>query len=140
MKRLPALVFLAILLVPGLAFARYYNAGEGRFLSLDQYEGNQSDAPSLHRYCYAKNNPLRYWDPNGMEVKDVKNPRLKTAVETIEANPKYGTLITWLRKSPHTYEFRAGEAGGDFARTAPMAERVVDGTTVLVDPLRSRLR
>ncbi len=35
------------------------------WLSRDTYEGNGSDAPSLHRYMYAHSNPVRYTDPTG---------------------------------------------------------------------------
>jgi RHS repeat-associated protein len=47
------------------AKARYYDSGLGVFLSRDSYEGEIGDAPSLHRFAYARENPLRYWDPDG---------------------------------------------------------------------------
>jgi RHS repeat-associated protein len=47
------------------ARARYYDAETGVFLSRDTYEGDLSDAPSLHRYLYVRGNPLRYADPDG---------------------------------------------------------------------------
>ncbi|MHB8878297.1 MAG: RHS repeat domain-containing protein, partial [Myxococcaceae bacterium] len=52
----------------GLVYAvggRYYDPDIGRWLSRDSYEGELSDAPSLHRYGYVKNNPLKYVDPTG---------------------------------------------------------------------------
>jgi len=49
----------------GLGVARYYDSKLGVFLSRDSFEGNLNDSPSLHRYTYAHNLPLRYRDPNG---------------------------------------------------------------------------
>jgi RHS repeat-associated protein len=47
------------------AKARYYDSGLGVFLSRDSYEGEIEEAPSLHRFMYARDNPLSYWDPEG---------------------------------------------------------------------------
>lgn len=65
MKRVVAIILLLSLVLPGTALARYYDAGQGRFLSQDQYEGKTDDAPSLNRYAYARSNPLKYWDADG---------------------------------------------------------------------------
>ncbi|MFB1483896.1 RHS repeat-associated core domain-containing protein [Corallococcus sp. RDP092CA] len=47
------------------ARARYYDSELGRFISRDSYEGQLSDAPSLHRYTYAYGNPFSYRDDDG---------------------------------------------------------------------------
>ncbi len=47
------------------ARARYYDSKLGVFLSRDEFEGILLDAPSLHRFAYAHNSPLRYRDPSG---------------------------------------------------------------------------
>jgi RHS repeat-associated protein len=47
------------------ARARYYDPDLGRFISRDTWEGDLADAPSLHRYAYAYDNPLVYVDPDG---------------------------------------------------------------------------
>lgn len=50
------------------SLARYYDPGNGRFQSEDQYAGQSIDIASHHRYSYANNNPLKYWDvPSLME-------------------------------------------------------------------------
>jgi len=45
--------------------ARYYDPMEGRFISKDPigYQGG------INVYAYAHNNPLRYVDPKGLDVK-----------------------------------------------------------------------
>jgi RHS repeat-associated protein len=50
------------------ARARYYDPDLGRFLSRDSYEGTLGEAPSLHRYTYAHDNPLTYVDEDGHAV------------------------------------------------------------------------
>jgi RHS repeat-associated protein len=47
------------------ARARYYDSKLGVFLSRDSFEGVLTEAPSLHRYTYAGNSPLKYVDPSG---------------------------------------------------------------------------
>jgi RHS repeat-associated protein len=49
--------------------ARYYSGNVGRFLSQDSMSLSTgfdlTDPQSLNAYAYARNNPLRYTDPNG---------------------------------------------------------------------------
>ena len=50
--------------------ARYYNPGQGRFLSKDPKPGNETDTQSLHRFVYAMNNPIRMVDINGLSARE----------------------------------------------------------------------
>jgi RHS repeat-associated protein len=45
--------------------ARYYDPGQGRFLTKDPWPGRTGDPPSLHRYAYVSNGPINYSDPTG---------------------------------------------------------------------------
>lgn len=45
--------------------ARYYDPGDGRFLTEDTYRGNAEEPGSLHLYAYCANNPVNYVDPSG---------------------------------------------------------------------------
>jgi RHS repeat-associated protein len=45
--------------------ARYYSARLGRFISVDPVGGKNEDPQSWNRYAYARNNPLRFVDPDG---------------------------------------------------------------------------
>ncbi len=53
--------------------ARYYSAPVGRFTSPDPYmpSADVKDPQSWNRYAYARNNPLRYIDPNGLDWSDL---------------------------------------------------------------------
>jgi RHS repeat-associated protein len=45
--------------------ARYYDSPIGEFITQDSYLGDVNTPPSLHRYVYAYDNPLRYVDRIG---------------------------------------------------------------------------
>ena len=45
--------------------ARYMDPSIGRFISRDPFAGNSFDPPSLHKYSYARNNPINVADPSG---------------------------------------------------------------------------
>jgi RHS repeat-associated protein len=48
------------------AFARYYNARLGRFMSGDPLPGDTGDPQSLNHYAYVANNPIKFTDPTGL--------------------------------------------------------------------------
>jgi RHS repeat-associated protein len=50
--------------------ARWMNPGVGRFQTMDDYEGDQEDPLSLHKYVFASNNPENKSDPSGNDVAD----------------------------------------------------------------------
>jgi RHS repeat-associated protein len=47
--------------------ARFYDPKNGRFLNADPSEGTQDDPVSLHKYLYARNNPVSLIDPSGLD-------------------------------------------------------------------------
>ncbi len=51
--------------------ARYYNPATGRFISRDPLLGQDGDFLSRNNYIYAKNNPFKYIDLDGMEAKQL---------------------------------------------------------------------
>jgi RHS repeat-associated protein len=60
--------------------ARYYSPTVGRFVTQDPLLGISLDPQSLHRYSYARNNPLRYVDPHGLAFRPVGSTSAVTAV------------------------------------------------------------
>lgn len=54
----------------GLHFmrARFYAAGTGRFLSIDQKAGSGMSAQTLNRFAFVTGNPLSYVDPSGLSA------------------------------------------------------------------------
>ena len=47
--------------------ARWYDPDIGRFVSADPRIQNMSDSEALNRYTYARNNPLLFVDPTGLD-------------------------------------------------------------------------
>jgi len=45
--------------------ARYFSPGTGRFLTRDPLQGFVTDPTTLHRYNYARGDPVNYEDPSG---------------------------------------------------------------------------
>ena len=45
--------------------SRWYDSGYGRMLGQDEYRGETSSPPSLHRYVYVENRPVNASDPSG---------------------------------------------------------------------------
>lgn len=54
---------------PNLGFyylrARYYNQNNGRFFSLDTYQGSRFEPKTLHKYLYTHADPINNTDPSG---------------------------------------------------------------------------
>jgi RHS repeat-associated protein len=68
--------------------ARYYSGAQGRFMSPDEFNGGPDDAltgkdiippgplpyadvldpQTINKYCYVRNNPLKYIDPDGHDI------------------------------------------------------------------------
>lgn len=55
----------ALVLVPATSQARWLNPENGRFQTMDTYEGNEAEPQSLHKYVYAADNPVNRIDPSG---------------------------------------------------------------------------
>jgi RHS repeat-associated protein len=47
--------------------ARYYSSAQGRFTSVDPLSGKEYAPQSWNRYVYTINNPLNYFDPDGLD-------------------------------------------------------------------------
>jgi RHS repeat-associated protein len=47
--------------------ARYYDPRQGRFWTVDTWEGDPMSSMSLHKYLYTRGNPINMVDPSGHE-------------------------------------------------------------------------
>lgn len=75
MRRFSIIVFFFLAFAQLALAGRYYDARTGRFLQIDP---KAHKFPGWSPYNYAANNPLKYIDPDGQEVK-VYTERLGSA-------------------------------------------------------------
>lgn len=82
--------------------ARYQSSSLGRFLSPDVLGGRPEDPQTWNRYAYARNNPLKYVDPDGRLAIDAldwwsyqqSSKGFSEAFSSFLANPSMGTGLT----------------------------------------------
>ncbi len=117
--------------------ARYYNPDLGRFIQADVLRGNIADPPSLNRYAYTQNNPLKFVDPTGNAPEqaiehryDSKEDKRASAIGaglgatiflgsvSIAAIP---SMIGWAVASPATFNEIAAGIAEDIAGAPPGA-------------------
>jgi RHS repeat-associated protein len=67
--------------------ARYYNMLTGRFETMDPKLGNILNPGTLHRYVYAKNNPVNALDPSGKGI--IENVSIRAWIFTQITVPLY---------------------------------------------------
>ena len=65
--------------------ARYYNPLSGRFMSRDPNNGEIKDPISLHKYLYAKGDPINALDPTGRDWTEYKLLLKEVAVASVTA-------------------------------------------------------
>jgi RHS repeat-associated protein len=75
--------------------ARYYSGAQGRFTTADPYmpSADTRDPQSWNRYVYARNNPLRFIDPNGLDWSDLSGEQRRVfqsyATDYCKQNPAF---------------------------------------------------
>jgi RHS repeat-associated protein len=82
--------------------ARYYSPETGRFFSVDPFAGFQTDPVSLHRYLYARANPVSFVDPSGLQF------TLTSLVVSFSINATISAAIS----------FRQGKSAGQIVTEA----------------------
>lgn len=60
-----ALLATTLLFVAGTSQARWMNPNNGRFQTMDSFEGVPTEPQTLHKYTYAHNDPVNRVDPSG---------------------------------------------------------------------------
>lgn len=91
-------------------YTRYYEAGTGRFLSLDSEHGSPSSPQTMNRYVYCLNDPLRYVDPTG-----------QTCLMAL-----YGLVVWGAISGIFDYLSEWTESGEDFS-TSKMQDHIIVG-------------
>jgi RHS repeat-associated protein len=105
--------------------ARYYGSKIGRFTTTDPaytIQENLVDPQRWNRYAYARNNPLRYVDPDGRAV------RLASSVKGSDASFVRNALIDYVRRPGGREQF--GKLSGD-ERTITLAVGSLNDTNAL---------
>ncbi|NBQ70467.1 MAG: RHS repeat-associated core domain-containing protein [Nitrosomonadaceae bacterium] len=70
--------------------ARYLNPDTGRFWNMDTHEGDNEDPLSLHKYIYARHNPVDRIDPSGHD--DIVSLSVATAMRGAVAGAVLGSI------------------------------------------------
>jgi len=79
--------------------ARYYDPGIGRWLALDP---KANKYPSLSPYVYCANNPFRYIDPNGREIRNTHYSAIRDFFRMSQSNEYYQTqkILEQIKDTP----------------------------------------
>jgi RHS repeat-associated protein len=94
--------------------ARYYRAGIGRFTTIDpELNVNAAllDPQRWNRYAYVRNNPLRFTDPDGRDIRDF----ISGALNALGSNMSWGLVP---RQATGDLSYQAGQILGDVAALA----------------------
>lgn len=80
--------------------ARYYDAKEGRFWTMDSYEGMNDQPQSLHKYLYAELDPVNLSDPSGLMAGSVVEPLMVVGIRVVHFAVRVwpvvkGGLMVW---------------------------------------------
>jgi len=77
-----------------IMLARYYSAQLGRFLSVDpslKIGKNLDDPQRWNRYTYSRNNPIKFFDPDGRNAVTSVDTKAKTISVTVNVTLAGGT-------------------------------------------------
>lgn len=107
--------------------ARYMEPGSGRFWTMDAYEGNGFDPPSLHKYTYVHGDPVNNVDPTGFALMGemVAVMRTSSILSTIGTFAMRG-VVMWFRRALIGAIAGAGLGATDSALGALEEGRILD--------------
>jgi len=130
--------------------ARYYNSGNGRFLSRDTWNGDYNRPLSLNRWNYVEGNPVNRVDPSGMcwywdaIARETRNdptrlPHGKPCKELVEVLDMVGvplpgdaTSSNWLSKIPPEVRKYFLEFGLWITQTSPFENGLSESSCFFV--------
>jgi RHS repeat-associated protein len=123
--------------------ARVMNASNGRFWSMDEYEGDNEDPTSLHKYLYANAEPITGIDPSGhMTATLTETVTVGALITTIAAiaviSTPQGRAMT--EQGVHAGISLAGQLGSSvFGYLQQAAARVAGALTVAYESVREQI-
>jgi RHS repeat-associated protein len=115
--------------------ARYYSSAQGRFTSVDPITMKKArliDPQRFNLYCYTRNNPLKYIDPDGADIllaqglKPKQREFLVKNLARLYMTEKGREILERADRSPYNIEIGKGEL--ERKRVGPP---VPSGTTVI---------
>lgn len=74
--------------------ARYYNQNQGRFASVDPFEGVLEQPITKHRYIYGNDNPVNYIDPSGKITLSLSESGATSALQSFLASMRIPSIIS----------------------------------------------
>jgi RHS repeat-associated protein len=128
--------------------ARYYRADLGRFTTIDPVttiEENLADPQRWNRYAYARNNPLKYVDPDGRELRwaaslsNSERERLTKIMVDVVRREEGRDVVVRLAASSQVIEIGAGALpdittrGGGVARTLGVIDMKGSDLAITID-------
>ena len=123
------------------AQARFYNAGNGRFVSEDKVRGHKIRPDSINHYLYCYNMPIKLVDLNGREPIDDEFVDYKehveetsNAIETVDNS--IDSFMDKLDEKDHPIIIIGGSgSAGSGGVGSYGAQLVIDTTKLFTDPL-----
>jgi len=88
--------------------ARWYDAKQGRFLSIDPAPVSLASIHSFNRYHYANSNPYKYIDPDGREVIVSAEMQL-TVSNLVSESDTARSIVNKLDGDPRKFYIRSGD-------------------------------
>jgi len=79
--------------------ARYLNTSTGRLWSMDSFEGDEDDPPSLHKYTYTQNDPVNGHDATGFqtEIEEADREAVDAVINSVEQQLRYDRILRFVR-------------------------------------------
>ncbi len=114
--------------------ARYYNGGVGRFLSVDSarnWDKALASPQAWNRYAYARNSPLSFLDPNGLDD-------IHFGGQTVTVDPGGVLYIRSVKSGDHVATYVRSGSNGEIIVVDNTSRRNANFTTINDPGARAR--
>ena len=103
--------------------ARYYSSAHGRFTSTDPInmtDERMQDPQQINLYAYARNNPLKYVDPNGEDTIETQVNQYSFLIEKRDKDAKGRDLVKQVRVNVEERRDVRKDASGNITQIGPL--------------------